>query len=111
MKMAFEVANALEKEHRRSVAVVSAHTLKPLDAEGVARILTKYAQVIVIEEHSERGGLAAMVKQIAWDRRAPCALHTFSLKDEFIHEFGSHADLLKAHGLSTDQILTRVTGG
>jgi transketolase len=111
MKMAFEVANTLEKEHRRSVAVVSAHTLKPLDTEGIARILARYAQVIVIEEHSERGGLAAMVKQIAWDRRAPCALHTFSLKDEFIHEFGSHADLLKAHGLSADQILTRVTGG
>jgi transketolase len=64
--------------------------------------------VIVIEEHSELGGLAAQVKQIAWDRRASCDLRTFSLKDEFIHIFGSHADLLAAHGLSAGRIAEAV---
>jgi transketolase len=100
MKMALETAAGIETTHGCSVAVVSVHTLKPLDTAGIAQLLDQYETLIVVEEHSERGGLAAMVKQIAWDQRAGCALHTFSLKDEFIHEFGSHKDLLRAHGLS-----------
>ena len=107
MKMAFEVADQLESTGR-STAIVSVHTLKPLDNEGLARILGRFGQVIVIEEHSELGGLAAQVKQIAWDRRASCDLRTFSLKDEFIHSFGSHADLLAAHGLSAGRIAEAV---
>jgi transketolase len=107
MKMAFEVADQLESTGR-STAIVSVHTLKPLDNEGLARILGRFGQVIVIEEHSELGGLAAQVKQIAWDCRASCDLRTFSLKDEFIHIFGSHADLLAAHGLSAGRIAEAV---
>ena len=107
MKMAFEVADQLEATGR-STALVSVHTLKPLDTDGLARVLGRFGQVIVIEEHSQVGGLAAQVKQIAWDCRAACDLRTFSLKDEFIHSFGSHADLLAAHGLSTGRIVEAV---
>jgi transketolase len=108
MKMALEAAADVEAAHGCSVAVVSVHTLKPLDVPGVARLLTQFETVIVVEEHSECGGLAAMVKQVAWDQGARCTLHAFSLKDDFIHEFGSHAELLRAHGLSKDIILERV---
>lgn len=110
MKMALEVAAKLEQERGRSVAVVSCHTLKPLDREGVAGMLAKFPQVVVIEEHSERGGLAAQVKQIAWETRARCRVHTFSLKDEFIHVFGSQSDLWKAHGLSAETIFEELRG-
>ena len=103
MKMAFDVAAKVEQTQGRSVAVVNAHTLKPLDVDGIGRLLARYETVVVLEEHSERGGLAAQVKQIAWDTRASCRLHTFSLKDEFIHLFGSHTELLAAHGVSVQQ--------
>lgn len=104
MKMAFEVAEGLEKTGR-SVSIASCHTLKPLDRSGIAQTLSTHAEVIVIEEHSPRGGLSDQVKAIAWDERAGCELRTFSLKDEFIHVYGSHADLLRAHGLASDLIL------
>ena len=104
MKMAFEVTDKIEKAQGRSVAIVNAHTLKPLDVDGIGRVLARYETVVVMEEHSERGGLAAQVKQIAWDTRASCRLHTFSLKDEFIHLFGSHTELLAAHGVSVPQV-------
>jgi transketolase len=109
MKMAFEVADQLEAGGR-STAVVSVHTLKPLDRDGLKGVLGNYGQVIVIEEHSEIGGLAAQVKQLAWECKATCDLRTFSLKDEFIHSFGAHADLLAAHGLSASRILESVSG-
>jgi transketolase len=109
MKMAFEVAARVEGQGR-SAAVVSVHTLKPLDVDGIARYLNRFEQVVVIEEHSERGGLAAQVKQIAWDRKAACDLRTFSLKDEFIHVFGPHPELLAAHGLSAGPIFESISG-
>ena len=108
MKMALEVAAELERRQGRSVAVMNSHTLKPLDVAGIARCLHEYPEVIVIEEHSVRAGLAAQVKQIAWDHHAKCRLHTFSLKDEFIHVFGTHAEILDAHGLSARRICAAV---
>jgi transketolase len=108
MGMAFAVAAKIEQERGHSVAVVSAHTLKPLDTTGIADLLRRFKTVVVIEEHSEHGGLGAQVKQIAWEVKAGCDLSTFGLKDEFIHVFGSQRDLWEAHGLSVDSILKQV---
>ena len=66
--------------------------------------------MIVVEEHAPQGGLAPQTKQIAWDVRAECDLHTFTLKDEFVHCYGSHEDILAAHGLSVERILATVRG-
>jgi transketolase len=109
-KMALDVAEKVSTAQGRSVAVVTTPTLKPLDVTGIQRILASYETVLVIEEHSEVGGLAARVKQIAWDQKAGCRLHTFSLKDEFIHFFGSHAELQAAHGLSVPIICREAFG-
>jgi transketolase len=88
-----------------SVALISAHTVKPLDEAGVAALFQRFEHVIVIEETSQRGSLGNEVKRLAWEHRATCRVHAFSLKDEFIHVYGSHKDLLQAHGLTTPQIM------
>ena len=104
MKQAMAVADRLQAAGQ-SVSVVSCHTVKPLDRAGIEAALRNHKKVIVIEEHVPQGGLAPQTKQIAWDIKAQCALHTFTLKDEFIHNYGSHDDLLASHGLSVEQIL------
>ena len=103
-KMAFEIAAEVEKGGA-SAAIVNVHTLKPLDQEGIARVLRDYKTVVVLEEHAPQGGLASRTRQIAWETKAGCDLRCFTLKDEFIHCYGTHEDLLAAHGLSTPQIL------
>jgi transketolase len=108
-KMAFDVAARIESKTGKSVAVVSVHSLKPLDEEGVAKALARFPVVAVIEEHAPYGGLGPRVKGIAWDTAARCALRTYALKDEFIHTYGSHAELLKAHGLDPDRISGELT--
>jgi transketolase len=107
INLADEVAQGLESRGI-TPSLVSCHTLKPLDTEGLAGILQQYSKIIVIEEHVPQGGLGAQVKQIAWDTKANCQLHAFSLKDEFIHNYGSREDLLTAHGLNADRILAEV---
>jgi transketolase len=108
MSLAAQVADRLGEQGQGPVALVSAHTLKPLDTAGIGRILTAFDVVVVIEEHSECGGLAARVKQIAWECGARCRLRTFSLRDEFIHVYGAQRDLWNAHGLSADRIVRQV---
>src|ERR1700721_2860951 len=55
-RMAAKVADALS-EQGKSVSLVSVHTMKPIDREGIARALAGHKQVIVIEEHAPQGGL------------------------------------------------------
>lgn len=102
--MANDIANRL-REQGKSVSVISCHTIKPLDTEGIASVLADHDQVAVIEEHVPHGGLGSRVKEIAWDRGMSCRLDCFSLQDAFIHFYGDHAQLLDTHGLSPHKII------
>jgi len=107
MKMAVDVADRLQQKGR-SVSVVCAHTLKPLDTEGLAAVLAAHREVVVIEEMSPQGSLGTKIKALAFERGATCAIRCFSLKDDFIHVYGSHEALLEAHGLSAAAIATEL---
>jgi transketolase len=107
MGMARDVAASL-RDKGRSVSLIACPTLKPLDRDGIADVLRRHKAVIVIEEHVPQGGLAPQTKQVAWDIGATCKLHAFTLKDEFVHCYGEHPDILAAHGLSPASILAHV---
>lgn len=107
VSLANKVAAKLEASGK-SVSVLSCHTVKPLDRAGVEQVLGSHKHVAVIEEHVPHGGLGSRVKEIAWDSKAGCRLDTFSLKDRFIHCYGTHDELLSAHGLSVDSVLEKL---
>jgi transketolase len=102
-KRAFEVADRFSSRGR-SVAVISVHTLKPLDTSAIIDVLRHFAHVIVIEECVPNGSLSMRVKELAWESGARCRLDVFTLRDEFVHCYGSHDDLLAEHGLATQRI-------
>ena len=106
--MAFRIADRLAADGK-SVSVLSCHTIKPLDREGVREVLASHGRVAVVEEHVPHGGLGSRVKEIAWETGARCQLDCFSLKDAFIHFYGSHDELLNAHGLSVAAIHARLS--
>lgn len=110
LKVGIDAALALEAGGV-SVAVASVHTLKPLDREGIARLLGRYAKVVVLEEMVPRGGLADAVKGLAWESGARCRITCISLRDEFIHVYGNHGDLLAAHGISVADLVRSLTAG
>jgi transketolase len=107
VKRAMTIADRFEANGKRT-AVYSVHTLKPLDSQELSRILQNYPHVVVIEECAPNGSLAMRVKELAWSLGASCRLDTFTLQDAFIHCYGSHDDLLDAHGLSTGEICARL---
>ena len=100
VKMALTLSDMIQEKHGHPATVISAHTIKPLDKDGVAKVLSTYDTVVVMEEHVPHGGLGSRVKEIAWDTQASCDLKTFSLQDKFIHCYGDHADVLAAHGFT-----------
>ena len=104
VEMACRAADRLRSDGK-SVSVICVHTIKPLDKEGIREILHSHKEVVVLEEHVPHGGLGSRVKEVAWDSKAPCSLRALSLKDEFIHFYGSHSELLEKHGL-TEQAVT-----
>lgn len=108
VKMGLDLAQCLKEKHNYTSTVVSCHSIKPLDVNGLKHLLSTHKKVLVLEEHVPHGGLGSRVKEIAWDIRANCELKLFSLKDEFIHFYGPHEALLEAHGLTVKQILSNL---
>ena len=108
MKRAMAVAERFEAKGKRT-AVVSAHTLKPLDRDGLARVLRNFPHVVVIEECAPNGSLAMQVREHANRIGATCRLDTFTLQDKFIHCYGSHDDILDAHGLGIADISAQLS--
>lgn len=99
MKRAVALADKFEASGK-STAVVSVHTPKPLDIPGLTGILQSFNHVVVIEECAPNGSVAMRIKQLAFDIKAQCLIDAFTLQDAFIHCYGSHDDILDAHGLS-----------
>ena len=98
MGLAVEIAKRF-RDRGDSVSIVSAHTVKPLDEEAVVGALRRHKRMVVIEETAPTGSLGVRIKALAYDSGADCRIDTFSLQDAFIHDYGSHPELLAAHGL------------
>jgi Transketolase, C-terminal subunit len=97
-KLASQLAERF-RERGESVSLISAHTLKPLDEDGIIAALKAHARVVVVEETAPTASLGRRVKELAWQCGATCRIDAFSLQDRFIHCYGDHAELLAAHGL------------
>jgi transketolase len=88
-------------------SLISCHTIKPLDKNGIIEVLKKYKKIIVIEEHVPHGGLSSRIKELAFDNKIMNSLECFTLKDKFIKSYGTYDDLLNKHGLNIDEIIKK----
>ena len=107
IKKAFEIKKLLEAK-KISVEINSCHTLKPFDYITLNKKFKKFKKIIIIEDHSKIGGLAALVKAAAYESLYKGKILSFSLKDEFIHCYGNQDDLLMKHGITTKKIFNTV---
>jgi transketolase len=105
LKMVVDAAKITADRVGHAVTVVNCHTLKPLDKPGLQDFLTAHDKVIVVEEMVPTGGLTAQIKSLAFDNQLKCEIKALTLQDKFLHVYGSHADLLTAHGISIDHIV------
>ncbi len=100
--VALEAAGALEKDGV-SARVLDVHTVKPFDAETVARAAQETGRVVVLEEHLAHGGLGSIVAA-ALAERCPTPMRFVNLGDCFA-ESGSPAALLEKYGLTYQNVV------
>lgn len=105
---ALEAYNTLSEEGIK-VNVINIHTIKPIDTEAIVKAARETGVVVTAEEHSIIGGLSSAVCEVLSENQ-PTPVIRVGIKDTF-GESGKPAELLKAYGLTADDIVKAVKKG
>ena len=84
--------------------VLDMHTIKPIDADSLARAAKETGAFVVAEEHMHAGGLGAAVSQ-ALASTTPAPAEFVDLGDRYA-ESGKPDDLLKKYGMLASNIVS-----
>ncbi len=95
---ALEAAQALA-DSGVSAAVVSMHTVKPLDVELVRTVGRSAAAVVAVEEHSEHGGLGDACARVLLEAGLAPRYRVVAIPDEYTVT-GSQEEILSHYGIS-----------
>ncbi|MFJ5964928.1 1-deoxy-D-xylulose-5-phosphate synthase [Bacillus sp. NPDC093026] len=103
IKMALQAAEELQKEGK-SIRVVNARFIKPLDEHMLNDILSEGIPILTIEEAVLQGGFGSAVLEYVHDKKAShIKVERMGIPDEFI-EHGSVDALLEEIGLTKTQV-------
>ncbi len=108
VEAALEAYNMLAEEGIK-VKVVNIHTIKPIDTELIVKSAKETGILITAEEHSIIGGLGSAVCEVVSENH-PVPVIRVGVKDTF-GESGKPAELLKAYGLTAEDIVKAVKKG
>lgn len=108
VEAALEAYNMLAEEGIK-VKVVNIHTIKPIDTELIVKSAEETGVLITAEEHSIIGGLGSAVCEVVSENH-PVPVMRVGVKDTF-GESGKPAELLKAYGLTAEDIVKAVKKG
>ncbi|MDR3607131.1 MAG: transketolase C-terminal domain-containing protein [Oligoflexia bacterium] len=92
------------------LSVLSVPKLKPLSDRIVAE-LSRFQEIIVLEEHSRHGGLASALAELLCELphgRAP-RLRAITLKEKFAEKCGTYQYALSEHEMADHQIKGRIS--
>ena len=82
---AMKIAEQIEKEQGKSVEVINARFLKPLDESAIKTSIEKTKHVITIEDGTKINGLATAIKELIIDNDLKeIKITTYAYPDEFI---------------------------
>lgn len=85
-------------------SVVNNHTIKPMDKETITAIAKKCGAVVTAEEHQIHGGMGSAVAEVL-AQQCPMPMEFVGIHDRF-GESGDPAELMKAFGLTAEDIAT-----
>jgi len=105
LKRAILAAEALAKEGIKTT-LVEVHTLKPLDADTIAQVLSRTRAAVTVEDHNINGGLGSAVAEVIAERE-PAKLVRVGLQDVFA-ESGEAELLFDQYQMGTPHIIEAV---
>lgn len=109
LPLAVQAADTLARLHIEA-AVLSMHTLKPVDAEAIVRAAVTTRTLVTIEEHGPIGGLGDAVAAVLARATLPRPVGFFRIALPEAHEprVGSQAHLRERHHLTAERIVALV---
>jgi len=105
LKRAILAAEALAKEGIKTT-LVEVHTLKPLDVDTIAMVLSQTRAAVTVEDHNINGGLGSAVAEVIAERE-PAKLVRVGLQDVFA-ESGEAELLFDQYQMGTPHIMEAV---
>jgi transketolase len=102
-------AHEILKQEGINVRVINIHTIKPIDSEIITKAAKETGVIITAEEHSIIGGLGSAVAEVT-SENFPVPVIRVGIKDVF-GESGKAEELLKAYGLTAEEIANAVKKG
>ena len=87
--------------------VVNVCCVKPIDAKGIIKLLKENEIAYICEEHNVIGGLYSAISEVKGNTDIKCPLIPIAVNDTF-GESGKMADVLKAYGMTADNIVKTV---
>lgn len=84
--------------------VVSVHTIKPFDSEGLVRAAKETGAILTVEEHSVIGGLGSAVAETLVRERISTPCSVLGVTDEFPKGVGSQDFFLERYSLTSEGI-------
>lgn len=96
---------ALEELHSEGVdgVLVDVSTVKPMDSQGVAEVLSRTNCAVAVEDHNIYGGMSSAICEVACHYH-PCKVLRLGLRDVYPRS-GKAAELLDAYGLAVSDIV------
>lgn len=86
--------------------VYDAAFLKPYDEEAIVSSLQRTGRALTVEDHSEVGGLGALVAEVSGRRKLGADLSRLALPDADL-EVGAPVELYEHYGLTVDTVVRR----
>jgi transketolase len=103
-----EICNNLKSKNIKPT-LLSCHSLKPLDKNGIKKICRKFKKIFVIEENSLIGGLGSEISRLCLENNInPHLFKTFGIKDKFIKEVGDRNHLLEISKIDKKYCLKKI---
>jgi 1-deoxy-D-xylulose-5-phosphate synthase len=107
IEMAIEAAEILAKQGK-SIRVVNARFIKPLDENMLHDIFAEHIPVLTIEEAVLQGGFGSAVLEFAQENNYyESKISRIGIPDQFI-EHGSVSKLLEEIGMTTENVITEL---
>lgn len=102
---------AADSLHRAGLQtrVLSMHTVKPLDANGILAAARETGGVFTLEEHSVDGGLGGAVAELLMEAgQVPLTFRRFGLPSAFSSVVGTQQYLRARHGLTGEAVASAI---
>tara|TARA_Y100000591_G_C21802377_1_gene682818 strand:+ start:573 stop:1496 length:924 start_codon:yes stop_codon:yes gene_type:complete len=102
---------AIKKLNKKNIfpSLVSMHTIKPLDTKLLKKIFKSYTHIVVLEEHSEIGGLAGAVSEFYTDNNYKNNnFLKMNIGNKFVLKTGHQNHAFQKLNLNEKQIMNRI---